>query len=339
MKAIPVEQAVGTVLCHDITQIVPGKFKGRAFKRGHIISNTDVPKLLSLGKEHIYVFDLNDGFVHEDDAAKRMAKAAKGEHLSLSSVCEGRINLHAEIDGLLKINTDALFEINSEEEIVFATIHGNQAVTVGRQVAGTRVVPLAVVNEKVERVENICANYGPIVTIKPFRPLQVGVVTTGSEVYHGRIKDAFGPILKKKFEKMGCSILRQAFVPDDTSMAIDAVRSLLEEGADMIALTGGMSVDPDDQTPSAIRALGADVVTYGAPTFPGAMFMLAYLGDIPVMGLPGCVMYSKASIFDLVAPRLVAGETVTRRDIIGLGHGGLCAGCETCRYPICGFGK
>ncbi len=339
MKAIPVEQAVGTVLCHDITQIIPGEFKGRAFKRGHIISNKDVPKLLSLGKEHIYVFDLNDGFVHEDDAALRMAKAAMGDHLSLSSVCEGRINLHAEIDGLLKINTEALYEINSEEEIVFATIHGNQPVTVGRQVAGTRVVPLAVVSEKVERVEAICADAGPIVTIKPFRPLRVGVVTTGSEVYHGRIKDAFGPILKKKFEKLGCSILRQAFVPDDTSMTITAVRNLLQEGADMIALTGGMSVDPDDQTPSAIRALGADVVTYGAPTFPGAMFMLAYLGRIPVMGLPGCVMYSKASIFDLVAPRLVAGEAVSRRDIIGLGHGGLCAGCETCRYPICGFGK
>lgn len=339
MKSIPVEEAVGSVLCHDITQIIPGEFKGRAFKRGHIIQAEDVSALLKLGKEHIYVLDLADGYVHEDEAAVRIATAIAGNGITFSETSEGRVNLFADIDGLLRVNVKALHSVNAVDEIVVATIHNNQQVTKGRALAGTRVVPLAIRAEKLLHVEAICRANAPIVTVKPFRHLDVGVVTTGSEVYHGRIKDRFGPVVKRKFAELGCSVIDQTFVPDDVSMTVAAIREFIDRGATMIAVTGGMSVDPDDRTPTAIRQAGGQVVTYGAPTFPGAMFMLAYLGDIPVVGLPGCVMYARSSIFDLVVPRIVAGEVITREDIVALGHGGYCAGCAECRYPNCAFGK
>ncbi len=339
MKSIPVQEAIGSVLCHDITQIVPGEFKGRAFKRGHIIRPEDVATLLSLGKEHIYVFDLAEGYVHEDDAAVRIATAVAGNGISLSGTSEGRVNLFAETDGLVRVNAKALHAMNAVDEIVIATIHNNQQVAKGRPLAGARVVPLAVREEKVRHIEAICRANAPIVTVLPFRHLRVGVVTTGSEVYHGRIEDRFGPVIRRKFSELGCTVIDQMFVPDDVDMTVAAIRDLIKRGASMIAVTGGMSVDPDDRTPSAIRAAGGQVVTYGAPTFPGAMFMLAYLGNVPVVGLPGCVMYARSSIFDLVVPRIVAGEIVTREDIVALGHGGYCAGCAECRYPNCAFGK
>jgi len=339
MRSIPVEQAQGMVLCHDITRIVPGESKGPAFRKGHIIQADDIPALLRLGKEHIYVWDLAEGLIHEDDAAGRIAKAIAGEGVTLTQPCEGRINLLADRRGLLKIDVDTLRRLNSIEEVTIATIHCDVTVSPGQMLAGTRVVPLVVGKGRVETVEAITAETGPIVRVAPFRPLKVGVVTTGGEVYHGRIKDKFGPVLRRKFDELGCQVTRQVIVPDDMDMTVRAIQQLLAEGAEMIAVTGGMSVDPDDLSPSSIRAAGGEVVTYGSPTFPGAMFMLAYIGEIPVVGLPGCVMYHKASIFDLTVPRLVAGEKLTRADIVELGHGGLCVMCPECRYPLCGFGK
>lgn len=339
MKSIPVQKSVGNVLCHDITRIVPGEFKGRAFKRGHIVREEDVSTLRDLGKEHIYVFDMAEGLVHEDEAAVRIAKAAAGFGLTMSEPCEGRVNLHAAVDGLLKIDIRALQAVNDLEKVVLAVIHSNQVVARGRAVAGTRVIPLVVEEALLKNVEERCRLSEPLIQVKPFQPRKVGIVTTGSEVYNGRIKDKFGPILRKKFSSLNCNVLDQIFVPDNVDMTVDAIRELLGRGAEFIAVTGGMSVDPDDQTPTSIRAAGGRVVSYGAPTFPGAMFMLAHIGEVPVVGLPGCVMYAKASIFDLVVPRIIAGETLTRRDITALGHGGYCAGCEDCRYPVCGFGK
>jgi molybdopterin biosynthesis enzyme len=339
MKKIPVREAVGRVLCHDVTEIVPGRFKGRAFKKGHVIRAEDVNRLLDLGKESIYILDLKEGMLHEDEAAERIARAVAGTGLERSEPAEGRVNLGAEFDGWLKIDVDTLNAVNSVEDVVLGTLHTHQPVKKGRQVAGTRVIPLVVEEHNIRRVEAIAKETPPVIQVKPFRPTTVGIVTTGSEIYSGRIRDKFGPVLYEKFEELGSRVLRQVFVSDRVELTVSAIRDLVGEGAEMVAVTGGMSVDPDDQTPAAIRETGARVVTYGAPTFPGAMFMLAYLGDVPVLGLPGCVMYYRASIFDLVVPRLLAGEEVTRADVVALGHGGLCSGCADCRYPVCGFGK
>ena len=339
MKTVPVEDAVGEVLCHDITEIVPGVYKGRAFKKGRVIRAEDVPKLLDLGKTHVYVCPKPGDAVHEDEAARRIAAAAIGDGLRLSEPVEGKVELVATRIGLLKVDTRALFHINSIEDVMFATLHTHQLVDAEQPVAGTRIIPLFAEPQRIEAVEQICREHFPLIQVKTLAPVRVGIVTTGSEIYHGRIEDKFGPLLREKFSTLGSEVIGQALVSDNVEMTVQAIKNFIHDGAHFVAVTGGMSVDPDDQTPASIRAAGGKVVTYGAPVLPGAMFMLAYIDDIPVVGLPGCVMYCKASIFDLVVPRLLAGETVTKADIASMGHGGFCSTCTDCRFPLCAFGK
>ncbi len=339
MKTFAVEDAVGKVLCHDITEIVPGFIKGRAFKKGRIIQPEDIPKLLDLGKAHLYVLDVRSGMIHENEAAQRIAAAAMGGGLVPSEPVEGKVNLIASQKGLLKIDTDALYRINDIEDIMFATLHTNHPVNSGRPVAGTRIIPLFTDEKRISAVERICREQFPVIQVVPFAPVKVGIVTTGSEIYSGRIEDKFGPILRKKFSALGSEVLRQVLVSDDVDMTVAAIKGCIRDGTDFIVVTGGMSVDPDDQTPASIRAAGGKVTTYGAPVLPGAMFMLAHVDDVPVLGLPGCVMYYKASIFDLIVPRMLTGERLSKADIVSMGHGGFCSSCPDCRYPVCAFGK
>ena len=338
MKEVEVRQAVGTVLAHDLTQIIPGEYKGPKFKKGHVITEEDVPLLLSMGKKHLFVLEKDDTDVHEDEAAYRIASRAAGSGIELTKPSEGKIELIASVDGLLKIDRDRLFELVSQDEIMFAAIHDNIVVRKGEKLAGTRIIPLFVAEEILKKAEDILAGE-PIIRIVPLKEMKVGVVTTGSEVYSGIIEDAFGPVLVRKFGALGSKVEKQLFADDDEDMIADCIKQLIDEGMDIIGITGGMSVDPDDRTPSGIRKAGGSVVSYGAPVLPGAMFMLSYIGDVPVVGLQGCVMYSRTSIFDLIVPRLLAGEKITKQDINKLAVGGLCLNCETCTYPVCGFGK
>lgn len=339
MQIVAVEKAVGMVLGHDITEIVPGQFKGAAFTKGHIVKETDIPRLLNIGKKNIYVMDLAEDMLHENEAAQRMAGAAIGPGIALSEPHEGKVDLIAMDSGLLKVNPTALEQINLLDEIMFATIHGGHIVDSGQKLGGTRIIPLTIAEKQIDAVETICRAFKPVITVTPLKPHTIGIVTTGSEVYHGRIKDKFGPVIEKKFKALGCNVLRQIIVDDDIGMIADAITSLIEEGADFIATTGGMSVDPDDVTPAGIKTAGGSILTYGAPVLPGAMFLLAKINDIPVIGLPACVMYYRTSIFDLIVPRLLAHDPITKTDIARLGYGGYCMSCETCRYPQCGFGK
>lgn len=341
MKTIRTEDAVGSILCQDITRIVVGKEKGPVFRKGHVVQAEDIPVLLDVGKRNLYVYEPTPGMVHEDDAARRIVNATAGKNLTFTDPKEGRINYKAACEGLLCIDVPVLTAVNSVREISLATLHDGDRVRKGQAVAGTRVVPLVINEEQLKLVE--AAAVRPVVEILPFSSPKIGIVTTGSEVYHGRIKDAFGPVLQKKFDDLGCPVAGQTFCDDDSQMIADAILDWAKKGCGMICVTGGMSVDPDDVTPSGIRATGAKIITYGAPVFPGAMFLLSYLqvGDreIPVLGLPGCVMYSKASIFDLIVPRLLAGRSVGAADIAALGHGGYCRGCADCHFPNCGFGR
>ena len=338
MKQVNVQDSVGTVLAHDLTQIIPGEYKGPKFRKGHEITENDIPVLLSMGKKHLFVLEKDDTDVHENEAAYRIASKAAGENISLSEPSEGKIELRAEVDGLLRIDRERLYKLVAQDEIMFATIHDNVVVRKGQKLAGTRIIPLFVAEAVMQKAEEILAD-GPLVSIAPLKNMKVGIVTTGSEVYSGLIEDAFGPVLVKKFGALGSTVVKQLFADDDEDMIADCIRQLIDEGMDIIGITGGMSVDPDDRTPSGIRKAGGEVISYGAPVLPGAMFMLSYIGDVPVVGLPGCVMYSRTSIFDLIVPRLLAGERVNKADINRLAVGGLCLNCETCTYPVCGFGK
>jgi len=340
VEIIDVEQAVGRVLFHDITRIVPGEFKGRAFKKGHQITSEDIPQLKDIGKNRIYVLNLEDGYIHEDDAAKRIAKAICGPDLRYAEPDQGKVELTAEKSGLLKVDTQLLQQLNALPDVTIATLHTDQTVETGKTVAGTRIIPLFTEEEHLLHLEELCRNHHqPLVSLRPFQSLKIGQITTGNEIFYGRIPDRFGPLVKKKFEAWGSEVFAQHYVPDQVPAMVEAIGKLLDDGAEMIVLTGGMSVDPDDLTPAGIRASGAKVISYGAPTYPGAMFMLAELRGVPMVGLPGCAMYHKATIVELIIPRLLAGETVTRQDIVALGHGGLCASCKACHYPDCGFGK
>jgi len=338
VKMIPVTEAVGMVLCHDITKIVPGQFKGRAFKKGHTIDSEDIGELLKIGKEHIYVWEPKGDEIHENDAAKRLAQAACGKNLVLSEPSEGKVNLIAETTGVLKVNREVLNAVNSIDQVVFASRHTNNLVFEGEVVAGTRVVPLVIEQQKIVQAEELMRT-AELVSVLPIQNYRVGLVTTGSEVFHKRIKDGFGPVVSKKFEELGSTEIEQVFVPDDATKIKLAIERLIAKGAQIIAVTGGMSVDPDDVTPLGIRQTGAEIISYGVPVLPGSMFLLAYRGEIPIVGLPGCIMYSKASVFDLVLPRILAGERLSKLDLIDLAHGGLCLQCPECRYPACAFGK
>lgn len=338
MKKIDTVDAIGHVLSHDITEIVPGKFKGRAFKKGHVIRQEDVEKLLSLGKDHIYIFEMAEDELHENDAAIILADIGAGENIELSKeIKEGKIDFYAGVDGLLKVNSEKLFELNMLGQMSFGTLTQNIPVKKGEKVAGARVIPLIIKKDKMKKAKSITDE--KLVSVKAFKKMKVGIVTTGSEVYYERIVDKFGPVVKTKVEDYNCDIIGQIIVPDDKELIKNAIKSHVENGAEMVICTGGMSVDPDDLTPTSIIELGGELVSYGSPVLPGSMFLLSYLGEIPVMGLPGCVMYSKKTVFDLVLPRVLTGERLTMEDIMRYGHGGLCQDCDVCRYPNCSFGK
>ncbi len=339
MKKIKVEHAVGMVLAHDLTKIVPGQFKGVAFKRGHIVKEEDIEDLKNMGKNHIYILALEENQLHEDEAAIRIGKASSGIGIETTIPAEGKVNLKAKYRGLLKININALQDINSQDMLMLATLHNNSVVNEGQTVASTRVIPLTIEKEKVEIVEEICKNTKEVVAIKPMYSLKTGIVVTGSEVYYGRITDKFGAILEEKIRQYGAEFIGIEYAPDDRSEISKKIDKLFKEGAEVVLASGGMSVDADDVTPTAIKNISTEVISYGSPVLPGSMFMIAYKDDKTILGIPGCGMYHKTTVFDLIYPRVLAKEKLKRKDITALAHGGLCMKCEICHYPICPLGK
>jgi hypothetical protein len=343
MKKIPIMDSVGTILAHDITEIRPGDFKGRAFRRGHVIREEDLCHMQRLGKEHLFILDVGPDEMHEDEAAHALAGALMGEGVRIEGEPkEGKIQILAGRNGLLKIDKDALLAFNMLGDVMCASLHDNTVVEEGRQVAGTRAIPLIVKREIVEAAAGIGRKSGGIVRVVEMRRPKAGVVITGNEVYYGRVKDAFAAIIEEKTAAVGGTIVGICYAPDDEGVIEQRLKELREAGADLLITTGGMSVDPDDVTRFAIRNLGATDVTYGSAVLPGAMLLVAYLeGDppIPVLGIPACGLYAKTTVFDLVLPRVLAGERIGRRELAELGHGGLCMKCDSCNYPVCPLGK
>ena len=339
MKEIKTTEAVGHVLCHDMTQIIPGVMKDARFRKGHVVTEEDIPVLLSMGKERLFVWEKTEGMLHEDEAAERMRGLCMNEHMRASEPKEGKIELFAECDGLFRVDVERLEQVNSIDRLMIATRHTNTPVKAGDKLAGTRVIPLVIEEAPLLEAEAICDGK-PLLEILPFKLRTVGLITTGSEVQKGLVDDKFTPVILAKLKKYGMEVTHHCLPGDDMNAITQAVNDYHASGVDLILCTGGMSVDPDDRTPGAIKATGCDIVSYGAPVLPGAMFLLGYFADgTPVMGLPGCVMYAATTIFDLMLPRVAAGVRVTPRDLKKLGHGGLCLGCKVCTWPNCGFGK
>lgn len=339
MKCINTVDAEGQVLCHDITRIVKDVVKDAAFRKGHIVTKEDIPVLLSLGKDHLYVWEKDENTYHEDEAAEILRDVCINEHMQASTPKEGKIELTAECDGVFQVDVERLDAINEIDEIMIATRINNSPVKKGDKLLGTRVIPLVIAKDKMECVKQKAGNT-PIAKIVPYKTWKAGIVTTGNEVFYGRIEDTFTPVIIQKLSAYNIEICGHVTCDDKKEKITNAILELKQQGADMIICTGGMSVDPDDCTPGAIKDTGARIVSYGAPVLPGAMFLLGYFEDgTPVMGVPGCVMYAKATVFDLVLPRIVAGIEITKKDLAHMGNGGLCLGCPVCHYPNCGFGS
>ena len=322
LKVVPVEEAVGLPLAHDITEIIPGKRKGPAFRRGHVVRPEDVPKLLDVGKAHLYIMELEEGELHEEDAAKRLAGAAAGPRIRLTDPVEGRVNLVAEIAGVMKVDTELLNRFNALGDLILATLPSNSYVKKGDVLAGTRTIPVVVKEDLVKKADAIC-KAKPIGTILPVSSRRVHLIVTGSEVFTGRIKDGFEPVVRRKVTEMGSDLEAVKLAPDDPARIAAHIKDSFSAGAELILVSGGMSVDPDDLTPEGIRQSGASVECHGFPVLPGSMFLMAYLKETPILGLSGCVLHDPVSAFDLLLPRLLAGEKIMRSDIITLGHGGL----------------
>ncbi|MBQ2606651.1 MAG: molybdopterin-binding protein [Oscillospiraceae bacterium] len=339
MKLIRTEDAVGQVLCHDMTQIIPGQYKDARFRKGHIVTAEDIPVLLSMGKENLYVWEMREGILHENDAAERMCALCLNDGMERSEVKEGKIELRAGRAGLFRVDREKLNAVNAIDELMIATRHGDTPVQPGDKLCGTRVIPLVIEESKLLEAERIVGDQ-PILELLPYKLRRAAVITTGSEVFHGRIEDAFTPVLVNKLAFYGIEMTEHVTVDDALEHILSAIREMRQKNVDLILCTGGMSVDPDDNTPGAIKASGARIVTYGAPVLPGAMFLLGYFEDsMPILGLPGCVMYAAATIFDLAMPRIAAGVEMSKNDFVQMGEGGLCLGCKPCHYPLCPFGK
>lgn len=339
MKLIRTEDAVGHVLCHDMTQIIKDQYKDARFRKGHIVTEADIPVLLSMGKEHLYVWEMTPGMVHENDAAERLLALCGQENMTRSEVKEGKIELKAACGGLFQVDSRRLIAVNSIEDIMIATRKGNTAVKKGDKLAGMRVIPLIIEEERLRAAE-AAAGTAPLLKLLPYVKKTAAIVATGSEVKNGLIQDTFTPVVRDKLAAYGIETVSVLYSGDGVDNVANAIAEARQTGADLILCTGGMSVDPDDNTPGGIRQSGAHIVTYGAPVLPGAMFLLGYFeDDTPIMGLPGCVMYAGATIFDLALPRIAAGVEMTRTDFAVMGEGGLCLGCRPCHWPDCPFGK
>ena len=339
MKEIRTEEAVGHVLCHDMTQIIPGVAKDARFRKGHIVTPEDIPVLLSMGKETLYVWETAPGMLHEDAAAERLRVLCQGENLRATQPKEGKIELIADCDGLFQVDVPRLEAVNEIEELMIATRHGNTPVRAGDRLAGTRVIPLVIPEETIQKAEALCGDQ-PLLSVLPYRLKTAGLVVTGSELSKGLIQDSFTPVIEEKLAVYGIRVMGRCTPGDEREAITKAAEDFHAAGAELVLCTGGMSVDPDDRTPGAIRDTGAEIIRYGAPVLPGAMLLLGYFSDgVPILGLPGCVMYAKTTIFDLLLPRIAAGQRITKRDFVRLGHGGFCLNCPECHYPNCGFGK
>jgi molybdenum cofactor synthesis domain-containing protein len=344
-RLVSLEQAVGLVLAHDLTEIVPGEKKGPAFKKGHVVTLEDLDHLARMGKNHLYVLEIAPDQMHENEAAEIMAAALAGPGVETGGPpSEGKINLIASHDGLFELDPERLKAFNLVGEVMCASIHRHTPVKKGKILAGTRAIPLVVARQTVEEAAALASEGGGLLSVKTMRPLKAGVVVTGNEVASGLIEDRFGSIITQKMENLGAEVLDIEIAPDDRAAVAGAIRGLVRRGAEMIVTTAGMSVDPDDVTRLAIADAGGRDLLYGTPVLPGSMFLVGWLdgphGEMPILGVPACALFHQATVLDLMLPRILAGERLTRDKLAELAHGGLCQNCEGgCRFPVCAFGR
>ncbi len=339
MKKVAVEDALGLPLAHDVTKIVPGSFKGVGFKRGHCICKEDIEPLLDLGKKTIYVMELAPGEIHEDEAGLRLARVFAGANLEIDGPREGKFTLSTLKSGLLKVKAELVTEVNCIQGVTLSTLHNNTPCQAGQAVGATRIIPLTIQESMIRQVEDLCSRRGPALELLTYPQRRIGALVTGSEVFEGRIRDAFDHTVGAIIDSHGQSVWRKLYAPDDADIIARSLKELAQAGCELIVVTAGLSVDPDDATVNGIQRAGAVIHFYGTPIQPGSMFLYGQLRDAVVLGLPACVFHHTTTIFNLVLPRILVGDTLMQEEMAALGHGGYCQNCPQCHFPCCSFGK
>ncbi len=334
---IPIEKAVGERIPHDFTKIDPQEsFKGTYFKRGHIITESDIPKLKSIGKNYIYKIIPDKDDVHEDEFAKEIAPFLAGNNILFdNSPSEGKIQFYASIDGLFKVNREKLYKLNSITVTSFPTIHDNFPVKKGQKVAAFRIIPLYAKRKTLDRAIKIAES--PIISVKPYLIKEANIIVTGNEIYSGLIKDRFIPKIKTKLKPFGVKVTKTRIVPDDVKIIKGSVEEL--KNTQFLIVTGGSSVDPDDVTKKALKASGVRFIREGNPIQPANNLSIGYLKDTVVCLVPAGALFYATSAFDIFLPRILAKDRITKAEIAKYALGGLCHFCEKCTYPICPFGR
>jgi hypothetical protein len=336
MKKVALKDAVGCRLGHDLTEINPEKMiKRRLFKRGHLILESDLNRLQDLGKNSIYVWQDDFNKVHEDEAAIVVAPLVAGENILFDpESCEGKISFYAACDGVFKVDVDRLYRINSLEIPSLPTLHTNFPVTRDKQVAAFRIIPLTCERTLIEKIRTILDT--PLLWVKPFHYRKAGVIVTGNEVFEGRIKDGFVSRFKQKLRNYHAEVIDSVILPDDRERISAAVKRFAAT-CDIIFVTGGTSVDPDDQTVAALADAGVVYQTKGNPIQPGNNFTVGYLAEVCVCAVPAATLYYRATALDVFLPRLLTGERIPKETFFKAGHGGLCHFCKQCHFPVCPF--
>jgi formylmethanofuran dehydrogenase subunit E len=342
LKSVKTEEAVGRKILHDMTRIIPGEYKGAAFRRGQTITGGDVCRLQQMGRNHLYVedsdFDSNK-WIHEDQAAEAFAKAMAGEGTRPEGKPhEGKVNIVAERNGLLLVDTEGLFNFNLIPDVMAACRKKFTVIKKGKRIAGTRAIPLYL-SKDLFNAAMAGLSQKPLFKVQPFKPSKIGILITGTEIFQGLVQDKFEPVITGKVLQYGCSVVKTIIVPDDRRVIAEAVGQLINAESEIIITTAGLSVDPEDLTLKGLLDSGATDLLHGAAVLPGAMTLLGQIGNIRLIGVPACALFHKTTSFDLLFPRIVAGVPITRQDLAELSHGGLCLECQTCSFPKCPFGK
>ncbi len=346
LRAVPVKEAVGSHVLHDMTRIVPGREKDAAFTAGQKLSAGDICRLQQMGRNRIYVQEGNrnlENWVHEDDVARTFARQMPGNGVEVEAPPrEGKVNFRATRSGMLLVDTERLERFNLVPDVMCATRHTYSLVGQGTRIAGTRAIPLYLSRPGLLKALAALEG-GPLFQVKPLRRAKVGILVTGTEVFQGLIQDRFAPIITDKVRQFHCDVVKTLLAPDDAAIIAQSVRELLSAGADLVITTAGLSVDPDDVTRRGLSDAGLQDTLYGVAALPGTMSLIGRIngknGGAQVLGVPACALFFKTTAFDLLLPRLLADVSITRLDLARIGHGGLCMECRTCIFPHCSFGK
>jgi len=336
MRSVALENAVGLQFGHDITEVnVAKKIKGRAFKKGQMIVKDDLERLRDLGKNIIYVLEGNEEEVHEDEAALMVAPLIAGNHVTYDSEPkEGKISFYADCKGLFKVDVERLYRINSLEIPSLPTLHSNFSVGPNQQIAAFRIIPLFCQNSIIEEIKAKLET--PLIEVKPYLYNKAGIIVTGNEVFKGRVRDAFIPRISQILKPFDVDVIRQEVLPDEKNRISACIKDFSNE-CDIVFVTGGTSVDPDDQTVAALADAGVRFNQQGNPIQPGNNFTIGYKGNTAICAVPAAAIHFRATALDVFLPRLLVGERISKEDVYRAGHGGLCHFCEKCHYPVCPF--